>query len=401
MNQIYDVIVLGLGAAGLFALANLDKGINALGIEKNAAVGRKLLLTGGGRCNLTNTDNVKEMVKAYTDPSFVRPIIYGFNNLKTIDYFAQNGLELVDQNGKIYPKTERSSTVVSFFRARIAKKGHRIVYNETIHDIMRDEDHLTLVGSDRKYKCRSLIVATGGASYPQTGSDGALISKCFEIAKFEAGLCSINISEEKFVKLNGLTIDVMIKYQKRSFFGSLLFAGSALTGPVIMNLSNYVQSNDYFSVDFLPNISNEAIKALLLEKTMQHPKRRFKTAAHEVLNLPDSFINALCNQLDLLDVTLANLKSKDLNKFIDALKACKLKVKSKGALSKATVTIGGIKTTDIDNKTMQLKADDRVYVVGEAVELVGACGGYNLQFAFSSAFRAVEHLNGEKKVVSK
>ncbi len=393
MDQIYDVIVLGLGAAGLFALANLDKGINALGIERNGAVGRKLLLTGGGRCNLTNTDNVKELVKSYTDSSFARSIIYGFNNLKTIEYFEQNGLELVNQSGKIYPKTERASTVVSFFRDRIAEKGHRIIYNETILNIVREQDYLTLVSENKNYKCRKLIVATGGASYPQTGSDGELISKCFEISNFEAALCPIYILENTFSNINGLTLDVTIKYEKRSFSGSLLFAGSMLTGPVIMNLSNYIDNDDCFSVDFMPDMSSEVIRAILVDKIGQYPKRRFKTVVCEFLDLPDSFVSALCNHFRLLDVTMANLKSKDLNRFIDMLKACKLKVKSKGALSKATVTLGGIKTTDIDNKTMQLNADDRLFVVGEAVELVGACGGYNLQFAFSSAFRAVKYIN--------
>ncbi len=395
MNQIYDVIVLGLGAAGLFALANLDKGINALGIEKNGAVGRKLLLTGGGRCNLTNIDNVKEMVQAYTSPSFVRPIIYGFNNLKTIEYFEQNGLQLIEQNGKIYPKTEKSSTVVSFFRDQITKNGHEIIYNETVLNIIKGHNHLTLVSANKKYRCRKLVIATGGASYPQTGSDGELISKCFEISDYKAALCPLYISKNIFVAIKGLTVDVVIKYQKLNFTGSLLFAGAMLTGPVIMNLSNYIKSNDYFSVDFVPHMSSESIKALLLEKAKQHPKRRLKTVVQEYIGLPDSLISALCSYLDLLYTTMAELKSKDLSNFIAVLKTCTLKVKSKAALSNATVTMGGIRITDIDNKSMQLKEDDRIFVVGEAIEIVGACGGYNLQFAFSSAFRAVKFINNK------
>ncbi len=391
--KIYDVIVVGLGAAGLFAMANLDAKLNVLGIERNRKAGLKLAITGGGRCNLTNDDNLKKLVAAYTDPSFVRPIIYGFNNCKTVQYFEQSGLPLIVQNGRFYPKSQIAQDVVAHFLKQIEKRGHHLQLNETVVDIITTEPTIKLSTNVGSYHCKHLIVATGGATYPQTGSDGKLLQNCFDISAFQAALSPLYIAETLFKGVKGVSLAVAIKYGQRHFSGDLLFGGDLLTGPVIYDLSNYIAAGEQFLVDFAPQISRQAMRQEIKKMAVESPKKSLKNALLTVLNLPQSVVKVLIAERALQDVQLANLKAKDLTALIDTCKALPLTAKAKLPLAKATVSKGGIKTGDIDNKTMCLKKDDRISIVGEAIELVGACGGYSLQFAFSSAYRAVQKLN--------
>ncbi len=395
MSKIYDVIVVGLGAAGLFAMANLNSDLEVLGIERNRAVGVKLAITGGGRCNLTNDDDLKKLVASYTDPAFARPIIYGFNNQKAVEYFKSGGLPLLNENGRFYPKSQRSKDVINFFLEQINKKGHRFVLNEEIIDIRTSHKAITLTAKNKTYHCQNLIIATGGATYPNTGSDGKLLKKCFDISPFEAALSPLYVEQSTLNAISGVSLAVIISYHKRHFSGNLLLAGNMLSGPVIYDLSNYIALGEVFQVDFAPQLTRQAIAENIRKIGRQSPKKLVKTAVLEVINLPQSFVKALIDALQLQTVTLASLKTKDLTALIELIKTMPLTVQAKAPLVKATVSKGGIKTADIDNKTMMLKRDSRIFVVGEAIELVGACGGYSLQFAFSSAYRAVQYLNSE------
>ncbi len=389
----YDVIVIGLGAAGLFAIANLNRDLAVLGLERNSAAGLKLAISGGGRCNLSNDDDVKALVAAYTDPSFVRPIIYGFNNAKTVQYFEQNGLPLINENGRYYPQTQRAKDVIAFLLRQIDQRGHRLQFNQTVVAIDGTGRQLKLTTDSHTYYCKNLIVATGGATYPQTGSDGELLKNCFDISPFEAALCPIYPEVDWLKDVGGISLTVGIAYGKRNFQGDLLFTGESLTGPLIYNLSNYIEVGESFKIDFVVPLTRSALTETMRQIAQKSPKKMVKSAVIEAAKLPQRLVDVIVERLDLAAVKLADLKRQDLNKLIDLLKGMPLTVAAKAPLAKAIVSKGGIRTADIDNKTMQLKSDGRILVVGEAIELVGACGGYSLQFAFSSAYRAARHLN--------
>lgn len=388
--MLYDVIVLGMGASGLFALANIARSFNALGIESNRKAGVKLAITGGGRCNLTNTDEIKKLTASYTHPSFARPILHAFNNFKTMEYFESRGLHLKDEGGRIYPKSETAKDVTEFFLQLIEKKGHKIYYEEEILTLEFESDRVILRSGKNSYECKKLILACGGASYPQTGSTGKLLSRCFDIQPFEAGLSSMEIEENCYRSLQGISLDVSLKYKKKFFRGNLLFAGARLTGPVIMDLSNEIVIGEEFIVDFLPERSREELKGVLERELAAHPKRFLRSIVAELCQLPLSFLNTVLSASSLSEKRAAELQSKELNLLISELKEKSVSVRSKLPLEQAIVSKGGIKCSEIDNKTMCLKDEPKIAVIGEAIELVGACGGYNLQFAFSSAHRAVK-----------
>ncbi len=391
-EELYDVIVVGLGASGLFALANIDKSKRALGIEAKRKVGLKLGITGGGRCNITNVKNLKNYADNYTHPSFVRPIINAFNPNKTMEYFESRGFHLMKEGDRILPKTENAKDVIKFFLNQIKDKGHQIHLEEEIIDFKVADDYVIVNSKASSYQCKKIIIATGGATYHNTGSNGKLVKKCFDISPYQPALSSMHINEDYFKTLHGVSLNVKIKYDKKTFEDNLLFAGTMLTGYSVMNLSNYIKPGESFIIDFAPHINREDVKTKVKEAIKSTPKRLFKTVCIDILSLPESFVKVLIDKLDLDTTKLADLKSKDLNKFIELLKNMALSVKSKLPLEKAICSLGGVKTSDIDNKTMALKADSRICVIGEALEPVGACGGYNLQFAWSTAFVCIfEH----------
>ncbi|MDO4772271.1 MAG: aminoacetone oxidase family FAD-binding enzyme [Bacillota bacterium] len=388
----YDVIVVGLGAAGLFATANLDSRHKVLGIEASKRPGLKLGITGGGRCNLTNTDEIKKLVDSYTNPSFVRPILHAFNNLKTKEYFESRGLPLIEENSKLFPKSQDAKDVIAFFLSQIEKRGHRLHVEEEVLELVSEEGFVTVKSAASAYTCKKVIIACGGATFPQTGSTGRLLKKCFAISPFEPALSSLFIKEASFVGLQGVSIKAELKYGKKRFAGDLLFAGGMLSGPVAMDLSNYIQEGEAFTADFLPGRGKEELKEALQTYGASYPKRKLQSALLDCTELPQSLVKLVLSQLALAETGMAELKSEDLNALLERLKAGVLHVEAKLPLEKAIVSKGGIKCADIDNRTMCLKSDPNIIVVGEAIELVGACGGYNLQFAFSSAHRAVSNL---------
>ncbi len=385
----YDLIVVGLGASGLFALANADKNLKVLGIEQNEIPGRKLNITGGGRCNLTKTGDIKSFVDSYTHPSFVRPILNAFNNDKLIEYFESRGFNTKVDGTKVIPKSERAKDVTDFFIKEIERKGHKLHFEEEIIDIIADEDSIKVVSKASKYECKNLIFACGGATYIETGSNGKLMRKLFDISQLESGLSPLYVEEESFNGLKGVSANVRLKYKKKDFVGSMLFTGTYLTGPVILDVSNYIEEGETFTLDFIPEKNIDVLKSEIKEKAKTDGKKLLKTVLSEMSSMPESLLKTLVKENDLEETKLADLKSSDLNHLIESLKNYNLTLKSKFPLEKAIVSKGGIRIEDIDNKTMALKKDSRIKVVGEAIELVGNCGGYNLQFAFSSAHRAI------------
>ncbi|PID82942.1 MAG: hypothetical protein CSB15_00650 [Clostridiales bacterium] len=389
----YDVIVIGLGAAGLFSLSNLDKNLSVLGIEKNSVAGKKLRLTGGGRCNLTRKGNIKDFIDKYNNPSFVRPILYGFNNAKLIEYFESRGFHIIFEEDRAYPKTEKASSVVDFFMDEITKKGHKLHFSEKVIDLVNENDFIRVVTDKNNYLAKNVILSVGGASFFHTGSDGKLLKKLFTINEFYSGLSPIYVNEPFYKSLKGVSLNVKIMFKNKCFFDNILFAGAYLTGPAILSLSNYVSSGDEFVVDFLPRVSIEKLKQDIKKYVETNPKKLLKSVFIENFDLPSKFIITILENIGVLDEKVANVKKSDLDKFIEMIKAQKLTVCSKFSLERAYVSGGGVLAESIDNKTMKLKTNDKIFVVGEAVDLIGECGGYNLQFAFSSAYRACLKIN--------
>lgn len=503
--MMYDVIVVGAGASGLFAMANLKKGLRAICVEKNSSAGRKLLLTGGGRCNLTSSEDIKQMVNAYEPASFVRKILYGFSNKELIKWFEDRGVKTFKEGKKIFPRSNSAKTVLDCLLKEVEKREYSILYHHNVLKIERCEENLQLYVAQhlsrkdkskpyeefdkselKVFKCRKLILATGGKCYASTGSDGKLLEEHFELSPFEPSLTPIYIKEELFKDLAGVDIpDVrLISSEKKEFFGDLLFAGRYLSGPVILNFSSSfkleheeratsvlkldsderaasvfkhesderaasafkhesdensssslkfendksgensssslkfesdgsdentstflkqrepgsleeekakAEKNRRFRIDYLPQCSHDELLAKLQPKDRE--KRFFKTIVFEELNLPKRFLEVLLTKNHLMELKASELSKKALRAFVEDLKSMELTISKKGNFNIAMSSIGGIPTDEINAKNMSLKADIRIKVLGEALDIGAFTGGYNLQFAFSSAFLAVNDID--------
>lgn len=410
--MIYDVIVIGAGAAGLFALANLNCDLKVLCLEKNESAGKKLLLTGGGKCNLTSNEDIKSMLSCYEPMPFARKVLYGFNNKKLVEWFEHAGLRTHSVGKKIFPKSDSAKSVLDTLLKQVELKGHEIRY---LHEVVkmdsggeviklkakkcsRDADNI----NTEEFRCKNLIVAVGGRAFSKTGSDGQFLNNHFSINEFEPSLVPIYIEEKCFEHLSGVSVqDVKLtSHAKQVFQGDLLFAGRYLSGPVILNFSTRMRAKNLtdsrFYIDFLPNLHREELFRTLYED--MNSRMLFRNVLTQRVDLPNRLLEALLHRNQIWDRKASELSKKSIYSLIEDLKALELHFLKKADFNTAMSSIGGISTELVNASDMSLKSDSRIKILGEALDLAIFTGGYNLQFAFSSAFLGISNINDKKEV---
>lgn len=388
--MLYDVIIIGGGAAGLFLAANLEH-CNALLLEGGKRLGRKLKLSGGGRANLTNTLPLSDLVYGYNDTDFASDIISDFTNVDLIDWFSQRKLETTNEGIYVYPKSFRAADVLSLL-ANEAKKRLEIKVNSRVIDFEETNEFVRVFTENCEYKTKKLVIAVGGASFPQTGSDGILLKKTFDITPFSHALASVRIKEDIFKGIFGVTVDeVTISTQTKTLSRPLLISENLLSGPLILSLSAYLKPRDCFSLSFLKNSKKEHLKSIM-KRIDKSGKKSLKSVVSEDFNIAKSVFDALIKDLDIKDIRAAEAGKKGVVRMLDLLSNVQLSVKSLSDLEKSYCTRGGVKLENVDIKNLRAKEYKNVYVIGEALNIDGFSGGYNLQFAFSSAMRVAKSI---------
>lgn len=401
--MIYDVIIVGGGPAGLFAAANLDSKYKTLLLEGNKKVGSKLLMTGAGQCNLTNAENIKTFPGKYNNPGFVRKILYEFNNLMLMEYFEDKGLKLVvrDDN-KVFPYDLKASSVVELFIEEIEKRNHEILLNEKVIEIKFVEKlGIFNIGTENnKYSTKKLILAGGGKSYPISGSDGSLIEIVGRLGvvinTLKPALTSVKVENYKFQELSGISLkDVRLtiirngktKINKR---GDLLFTHRDISGPLILNNSRYMNIGNELIVDFLADKSVEELEMDIWKAARNAPKKIVKTILENCIDLPKRMVE---NIMDVSKINymkkISETSKKEIRIFILNCKEYKFIIKSFGGFESAMVTNGGVDVNEIDSTDMSWKDNRNLHFIGELIDIDGETGGYNLQFAFSTAKKTI------------
>lgn len=391
-----DVCIIGAGAAGLMAACTAAaSGKNVVVVESNSAAGRKLLLTGGGRCNLTHTHSggIDEFIREYKPfDKFVRHCIHTFPPEKLRNFFAQRCLETIaEQNGCVFPKTNRSSDVCRVLTEEIKKPNVKIFYGTKINSITKIDIFFTIESDKFTISAKSLIIATGGVSWPQTGSDGS----GYEFAKSlghkiivpQACLVPL-LSKENFKSLAGVSVqNVLISSKiagkKITSCGAMIFTHTGIGGPAVLDFSRTVcehLKNLKISIDFLPDIS---VEPLDLELAKLFAENQNKTAASVLYRfLPKALAERIAENKS------SQIDKKTRKDIIGKLKSFPLTITGSEPIEKATITRGGVDTAEIDSKTMESKICRGLFFAGEIINVDAPCGGYNLQFAFSSGFLA-------------
>ncbi|MBN2824059.1 MAG: aminoacetone oxidase family FAD-binding enzyme [Campylobacterales bacterium] len=374
-----DLAIIGAGASGLFLASNLNNK-NFVVIDHNAKIGAKIAVSGGGKCNITN-----ELVNAshyLGDEDFITPTLRGFDQKDLLKWLQQRGLNPIIKNEHQYFCPNSAKEILDIFTQAVPSKN--LMLNIKVEKVTQEEDVFVIHTNRQSIKAKKLVVASGGLSYVSIGASdiGYQIAQGFghTLIKTSPALVGFTVQKEQFFfkELSGLSCNVTIGVEDKSFSGSLLFAHKGISGPAVLNASLYWQKGA-IAIDFLNGFALEAhLKSNKLISTL--------------LPLPKRLTKAFLVQFDLVDKPIKGL-NKDELAVLGRLSSYSFAPAGNFGYSKAEVTKGGVSTDEIDAQTMQSCLVDNLYFIGEVLDVTGQLGGYNFQWAFSSAYQCAKDIN--------
>ena len=386
----YDIAIIGGGPAGMMAAIAAGGTSRVILLEKNPSLGRKLLLTGGGRCNITNDKPIKQLLTFFNNKNFLKHSFYSLTNedllsLFDFDFIAEDG-------NRVFPKSGKSSDVLEGLISMMDNVS--ISYNFEVKSISDD-----FVIND-KIKADKIIIATGGITYPQTGcSPDNYFLTSQPITDIKYGLVPL-ITKKDLSDIAGVTLpDVVISYKKSKVRGNVLFSHVGLTGPGIINMSNEISEvisynllennpeiDIEIAIDLVPEISRDELSDKFTKDFQRNGKTMIKNYFKHFLT--NSFIEFFLGECNIEGETqLSRIDKKSKNRLIENLKRFAFEITGfNDKLSK--VTIGGVDLKYVNSKTMESKLIPNLYFAGEVLDVHGPTGGYNLKIAFSTGFLA-------------
>lgn len=386
----YDIAIIGGGPAGIMAAIAASRTSRVILLEKNPSLGRKLLMTGGGRCNITNAKPIKQLLTFFNNKNFLKHSFYSFTNEDLLSLFDFDFI--TEDDNRVFPKSGKSGDILEGLSDLL--KDVSISYNFEVKTISDD-----FVIND-KLKADKIIIATGGVTYPQTGCSPENYSLTSQpITDIKYGLSPL-ITQRDLSDIAGVTLyDVVISYKKSKVRGNVLFSHVGLTGPGIINISNEIsESISYNLLDSEPEIDLEISIDLCPELSREDLKDRFtidfqkmgKTHLKNYLKLflTNSFIGFFLDEINLDgDLELSRVNKKSKNRLIENLKRFAFNITGFNS-NLAKVTVGGVDLEYINPKTMESTLTPGLYFAGEILDLHGPTGGYNLKIAFSTGYLA-------------
>lgn len=387
-----NIIIIGAGPAGMVAAINAkNENNNVILIEKNDRVGKKLLATGNGRCNYTNL-NLSE--DNYSSPSFVKETIDEFSNEDLINYFSLLGLESTTDGNRVYPITLKANSVLNILIYWLDKKGIDIRSNTEVKEIKRNKNGFDVITSHDKIEADIVIAAFGGKSMPASGSDG----KSFEILKklglkiteLKPALTQVKLESKYLKHLSGTKVLGKAKLFKKNKEidernGEILFTNYGISGPPILDLSVNISEGNFIEVPLINNVDENTVDKLYSRYYMLED---FSLEEYLMGIVDKKFIHYIIDYLNLDKNTAMNMISMaDFQKIIEILLKSKFKVIGTTGFKNSQVTRGGVDLSEVNNYDYSSKKFKNLYIIGEALNIDGDCGGYNLHFAFASGYR--------------
>ncbi len=382
----FDVIIIGAGAAGLFCSIEAGKrGRKVLVLEHNAQVGRKIIISGGGRCNFTNT-NAKAENFISNNPHFAKSALARYTPEDFVGLVKKHRIEFYEKKlGQLFCR-ESSRQIVEMLLLECEKAKVEIRLNCSVKKICKN-DFYEVETNQGEFFCESLVIATGGLSIPHIGATdfGYKIAKQFGLKIIETKPALVplvfrkNISES-FKNLAGVSLDSNVSCGKHSFRENILFTHRGLSGPAILQISSYWTRDQTIKIDLLP-----AKNAFEILQNSRESRKDLSNFLSEFL--PNRFADVFCETIINLK-PLRNYSEKELTNVAEKLHAWQICFDETEGYKKAEVTSGGVSTDELSSKTMEAKRVAGLYFIGEVVDVTGWLGGYNFQWAWSSAFAA-------------
>ncbi|MZQ75112.1 MAG: aminoacetone oxidase family FAD-binding enzyme [Peptoclostridium sp.] len=396
-----DVVVIGAGPAGVMAaIAAAQRGKSVLVLEKNSEIGKKLKITGGGRCNITNNRDIGDFFEhIVTNSKFLFSALYSFTNSQLIDFLEEKGVEFsVEDDLKVYTRSGKAQEIIDVLRCELEKNKVNIVFNKKAAELIVESGVVAGVKTSDgcEYAAASVIVATGGKSYPGTGSDGQFFN-CIEalghsIKEPIAALVPLVISDEWTINLQGVSLrDIRVRAYNGTRLageenGDVIFTHFGISGPAALNISSRINrmlkaKAVRLELDLLPGMSESEIA----REIRKNPNKSIANNLKDIL--PLNFTRCLLEHLEIQEQPNALTKQRELD-IISGIKKLTLTCTSTYSMESAIVTSGGADVSFIDPHTMESTIIKGLYLVGEVIDVDALTGGYNLQIAFSTGYIA-------------
>lgn len=378
----YDAIIIGAGAAGLFCAAEAGKrGRRVLVLEHNSQVGRKILISGGGRCNFTNRE-VRAENFISRNPHFCKSALARYTSADFVELVKKHRIDFYEKKlGQLFCK-DSSRRIVEMLLAECDDAKVKINTNCTVKNIEKGEK-FEIETNQGKFTGENLVVATGGLSFPKIGASGFGydIARRFGLKIIETRPSLVPLVFEKginYAKLAGISIDANISSENAAFRENLLFTHRGLSGPAVLQISNYWNKQKSISIDFAPATDfSEIFEA--------NRENRQNLANFLSRFLPNRFAESF-TLANFRNIPINQLSNKEIAEIAENLNNWQIKFSETEGYDKAEVTLGGIDTNELSSQTMEAKKVNGLYFIGEIIDVTGWLGGYNFQWAWSSGF---------------
>ncbi|MCM8774779.1 MAG: NAD(P)/FAD-dependent oxidoreductase [Candidatus Omnitrophica bacterium] len=399
-----DVAIVGAGASGLMAGIHCSRSsLRTLILEGSGKIGAKILMSGGTRCNVTNR-NVTERDYGSDSPQKVRHILAAFPVQKTVSFFQEIGVKLVpEQGGEYFPETNSARTVLDALLRELQKSGATLLAGRKVTKLFHDGEVFKIQTVREMFEAKTCVLATGGLSYPETGSDGSgyALAQSFghSIVPTTPALTPLTTVHKLWQGLSGISLPVRLVLwsggrRRITFEGPLLFTHFGFSGPAVLNMSRFwLRFRECLPTEirvaFLPDLSEEKFQTLLDQDRSRTPWKNLKSLLGG--KFPDRFVDALLKEIGIpTGRQLGELRKNETARLVKALFAYPLPISGTLGYEKAEVTAGGVSLEEVHTATLESKKQTGLFFAGEILDADGRIGGFNFQWAWSSAVVAAQ-----------
>lgn len=400
-----DVIIVGGGASGLVAaISAAREGANVTIIEQKDQLGKKILSTGNGRCNLTN-EYMDTTCFRGDNTSIVPEVLKQFGYPETIAFFEELGVVLRERQGYIYPFSDQATTILEVLIMEIERLDVKVLFGQKVQKILRDEDKFIIHTNQATITCDAVILATGGKAAPVLGSDGSgyTLAKAFghHLSQVVPALVQLKGKGNFYKQISGVRTQAKVSlYVDNEYIaedtGELQLTNYGISGIPVFQISRYaakaLSENKFVKaeVDFMPTMSDDTFRTFLQERLENHG---YKEAQHFLVGVFHKKLIGLLLKASAIDYNnlMKEVPQEKLDKLVSVCKHFKIEIQGTNDFEQAQVCAGGVHTTEICPQTMESLYTKELYLTGELLDIDGICGGYNLQWAWSTGYIAGKH----------